>query len=252
VQPVVTTVQQTTAPVLTAVAQITPPVLAAVDQVAAAAAGSPLVEQALQTATQVVAPIVDETGQVLQPVAKATEQVHGRLAASAERDGVPLGGPVQDPTTSTREPGSVGGPTQQSGVVGPARETADTVRTSSPASQTSPFGRRHASSRADQAMPAFPLGLEPLVPTQDTTLDTSSSPRHTSASPAPAPRPFAPGAPFGFFATTAAGGASFFVPLFAVVAAIFLLAAQGVGRRLRPTKAPPQLPILALSLERPG
>jgi hypothetical protein len=47
-------------------------------------------------------------------------------------------------------------------------------------------------------------------------------------------------------------GSGIFVPLVALAAAMLFLAAQRVGRRLRPAVASPRLPILALSLERPG
>jgi hypothetical protein len=250
-QPVVSTVQQVT-PVLATVTQTTTPVLATVDQVVApvVAAVSPLVEQTAQMAAQVIEPILDEAGRVLEPVARTTEHAAAPMISRGPQQRAPHLGHVQETTTPSDEPGPVGGPTPESGVVGPARATPSPAVTSS----TAPIIGSHVFT-LPQRLPAATRQavvrpIATVVPRD--VLDSSSSSPHTTASQTPAPGPFAPGRPFGFFATAATGGASFFVPLFAVVAAIFLLAAQGVGRRLRPTLAPPQLPILALSLERPG
>jgi hypothetical protein len=251
VQPVLDTVQQATTPVLATVAQTAAPVLTAADQAAAPtmALVSPLLQQTEQTATQVIAPVVDEAGQALGPVVKATDHVAAPLVSTATQ-GTSRMGPVQDTTTPIRDPGSAGGPTQQSGVVEPARGTPSIVVMRPHASPTQ---RPPRGSTPHVSGPAPLAGFGSALVTQGSTADASSGPRQATASRPTGPRgPFAPGRPFGFSAAPATGGASFFVPLFAVVAAILLLAAQGVGRRLRPALASPQLPILALSLERPG
>ena len=249
-QPVVATVQRATAPVVATVAQAAAPVLATVDQVAAptVAAVSPLLQQ---TAAQVIAPIVDTTGQILEPVAKATVQAMAPLDSRAARNDAPPLGPVQATTTPSSHTGSVGGPTHQPGVVGPARVAPAPAET---ASSPSPV-RRHGAGAAQRLTPPTqrPRVVPVLMPEDAAAVNGSPSSSHATVSQTRAPdHPFAPDRPFGFSATAATGGASFFVPLFAVIAAIFLLAALGVGRRLRPALAPPRLPILALSLERPG
>ncbi len=76
----------------------------------------------------------------------------------------------------------------------------------------------------------------------------------TTASSSPRiPQPFAPGGPLsGLASASATAGAGALVPLLAALAAALLLAAPGLGRRLRPGLAPWPQPILPLSLERPG
>ncbi len=258
VTPVVTTVQQATAPVLTTMQQTAAPVVATVAQVAAPAVAvvSPLVQQTTEAATQVVAPLLETTQQALDPVVTTAQQAVTPLTGRAAQHDAPLTGPVQDAATPTPEQGSVGGPTQQPGVAEPARvnpapTTDDVTVTARPAAGAAAHTRGGAGNGSFGSPRAPQTGFVASFTPESAVHETPAT-RHSSASPVRAPGPFAPGKPSGFSATPGAGGGSIFVPLFAVIAAMLLLAAQGVGRRLRPTLAPPRLPILALSLERPG
>jgi hypothetical protein len=67
------------------------------------------------------------------------------------------------------------------------------------------------------------------------------------------PAPTGPWGPLGSLTSvSAAPGSGAMLVFFAALAAIFLLAAPGVGRRLRPALAPWPLPLSLASLERPG
>jgi hypothetical protein len=196
----------------------------------------------------VIAPALDGTGQILEPLVTTTKPVVAPLASRAAQSSATPLGPVQDTTTPTGQTGLAGGPTQQQGVVGPARGPQSASTTRSHVSPVRPQQRDSARSVPAMA-PQFRFHRTFVAISPD----GASSPHQTTASRPSAPHsPFAPDGPFGLALAAATAGASFFLPLFAVLAATFLLAAQGVGRRLRPTLAPPQLPILALSLERPG
>ena len=98
------------------------------------------------------------------------------------------------------------------------------------------------SSSTLRGLPSVPSGGE----------DATGTSAAATASPVPRdPVPFAPGSPLsGLASASASAGAG--ALLLAALAATLLLAAPGLGRRLRPKLAPWPQPIPQLSLERPG
>jgi len=109
---------------------------------------------------------------------------------------------------------------------------------------------KDSATRADASAPAITLLSAP------TTNAAQSSPAAGAAMPSSQPHAPLPDIPSGpltaLFSASASVGGGALVLLLAALAAATLLAAPGVGRRLRPTLAPWPQPIPHLSLERPG
>jgi hypothetical protein len=278
--PLTTTVEQATTPVATTVQQAAAPVVAAAERTAAPVlrtverAAEPVVSTVQQTARPLVTavrqtaapaleasqlgltPVVTTTRQVLDPVLSSLTQVTSRLAGAR--------GQATTPGREAVRP--AGGPAAQSpGVVQPGTLTVGPELAIAPVDEalTTPFRRLEETavatprphSRAARRQEPGTTSFDPgswLGATPWSDRETAPGVRPATAAPA-TPGPLAPTWPFGFSLSAAPfSGGAFFVPLFAALAATFLLAAQGVGRRLRPALAPLRLPVLALSLERPG
>lgn len=114
-------------------------------------------------------------------------------------------------------------------------------------SDASPAQGRDAGASA-RRLPILPSG-----PVDDVGRASPGSRGTSAVRPSNSPMPTAPGGPPGALGsafTSAAAGA--LVIFLAALAAALLLAAPGLGRRLRPTLAPWPLPDPQLSLERPG
>jgi hypothetical protein len=234
--PVLETVQQTQLPATTPspvsaaaepLLQQTPPTLDPVLDIAAPALGA--LDETTRTATEVVSPLLQAT----QPV------VGTRMPPAA----------VDAPPTKAA--------TREEGVRLVAEEEPSVVPTTVklPAALPAPRG----SGREELAMPMRravevpPQGSSSIASVpggpENTTADLGGT--EISLSLPSAPAPFAPGGPLSGLAwASASAGAGAF--LLAVLAAALLLAAPGLGRRLRLILAPWPQPILQVSLERPG
>jgi hypothetical protein len=261
VTPVTTMVQQTAAPVVSTVEQTTAPLVTTVQQAAAPVlettapllqTTAPLVTTVDETLAPVLQPALETTQDVLAPVVTTTQQALVPVADPLAHSAAPLAGSVRQTTTPEGQAGrSDGGSTTAPGVVAPVQ--ADDLRPT-PAAPTAGGSASRTPSPIRLEVQRTPIEVAPwLGSTLEPGLDSASGRHHATASPERLPGPSAPDGHGGFSVSSAPGGSgSFFVPLFAVLAATLLLAAQGVGRRLRLTPTPPQLPILATSLERPG
>ena len=212
-----TTIEQTAAPLLATVEETVSRTTATVDEVLA-----PTLESAgetLRRTTPVRARQLPNVTQAESISSPAVESVAAPIAATAIDSGA-------------HHPG-LAAPTRETGETRVVRPVGD-----APRGRRGGGGHAHGSwsvstaAAADFAMPVNPRGA--------------------SARPDAGHSPLTPASPFESSMSTAPSGGGFFFPLVAVVAATLLLAAPGVGRRLRPVTAPLRLPILALSLERPG
>jgi hypothetical protein len=210
--------------VLQTATQIIAPLVTTVEQLAA---------PVLTTAGQVVAPIASAAENVIAPV--ATSGTASQLIAGVEQDVAPA---IVAPALASSEPLTPGTTTEANGVQPTIRMTEAIVP--------------KRGSSAISTMPATPV--TDSFASLPSASQVAPNAREATASPSRESQPFGPARPHGFPASagTAGAGGGSTAPLFAALAAILLLAAPGLGRRLRLRLAPRPLPILATSLERPG
>jgi hypothetical protein len=267
--PVVARVEQAAAPTLTAVTDTAAPLVATATQAAQplVQAAAPLLQTtgqtiALVTTTveQTVAPVLDTAQQALAPVVNTTSQVVAPLASAGESLLVTA---APEAATSDRGAGRlVGGPTvPPQAVAEPAPATtpepeSPSLSPSTPIRRDGTHPRAVSDTRAPSAPAATastPLPAPLWTGVADTLPGSQTGSPGAKAAPGGGSQPFSPSSPFGFASSAVPpAGSGIFVPLVALAAAMLFLAAQRVGRRLRPAVASPRLPILALSLERPG
>lgn len=226
VQPVVQPVLQAPAPVLTSIE----PVLEAAEPLTA-----PLLEA--------TAPLLEATGPALEATAPLLETAsQARMSSSpatvpSSASGAATVGDAAAQSTSTSVPGTAP-PTLLAAIDSPrpsaSRDTEAVVT-----------GPSHGAIAAIEWSSPWPPS--DVAPRDGRT-------RHTAtAGSSRMPKPTGPSGPLGFLASvSAAPGSGALLVFFAALAAIILVAAPGLGRRLRPDMAPWPLPITLASLERPG
>ena len=250
VQPVVESTTQATAVAVT-------PVLVA----ASGAAGS-----VVETTTETAKPLVDTTvATILRPALDTATPVLATARAAGRDATANIAAPVQFAPRDLAAPAPGGDgaavasmPAERS----PSEPTTGAAVEASHSAALPPVVRVHGQRSANREVE------ETLVPsrTQDPT-SISSAPQlaeqlaadgspetiaRATARPVGPTRDF-PGSPGGLAGSTAAAFGSGSTSVFAaVLAAAFLLAALGAGRRLRLAETPWPLPILFASLERPG
>jgi hypothetical protein len=215
------------------------------------AAAQPLVEPLASPVVDAAAPLMDATAPAIETTAPLLDATTPALRASASTQ-----------HDATPEPGaaSTGTPTSSEGVVlepVPSGPDIPALLTSPPADTraAAPPGRLEVPGQSlrDSAWAAGTRG--PSDRWQTTfTAHRDGRATHTARAGAPrTPSPTGPGGPLGFLAAVSAAFASSGALIFfAALAAIILVAAPGLGRRLRPAMAPWPLPIPLPSLERPG
>ena len=233
--PVVSTAQQTTALAGQLVLDIPAQAAHGLDEVATSVA------EPVTAATEAVALLVNTTAPMLE----------------ATRAGVISTGPsLEDAQPVARVPQVVeiaqvvtGAPPLGDDEL-PASATATTHTESAFDSRVSDASRAQ---RRDAGASAPRLPILPSGPVDDVGRASPGSRGTSAVRPSNSPMPTAPGGPPGALGsafTSAAAGA--LVIFLAALAAALLLAAPGLGRRLRPTLAPWPLSNPQLSLERPG
>ena len=279
--PAAPVVAQAVAPVAQAAAPVTQAAAPAVAQVTApvAQAVNPVVQQVAGPALTAVQPVVQPVLQATAPVLTSIEPV----LEAAE----PLTAPLLEATAPLLE---ATGPALE--VTAPLLETATQARMSPSSTVVPPPGLGAASagdaaaqststSVSETVPPTLLVATDPprpsasrdagavtTGPSRGATASIESSPPWASAEMAPRdgrtghtatagpsrlPKPTAPSRPLGFLTSvSAAPGSGALLVFFAALAAIILVAAPGLGRRLRPDMAPWPLPITLASLERPG
>ena len=276
---------QATAPVAQTAGSVASPAAPVVAQAVApvAQAAAPVTQAAAPAVAQVTAPVAQAVNPVVQPVAGPVLTSIEPVLEAAE----PLTAPLLEATAPLLE---AAGPALEA--TAPLPETATQARmSSSPATVPSPAsGAASVGDAAAQSTSTSVPGTAPPTPlaasdsprpsaSRDTEADVTgrshgaiaaiewSSPwpppdvaprdgrtRHTAtAGSSRMPKPTGPSGPLGFLTSvSAAPGSGALLVFFAALAAIILVAAPGLGRRLRPDMAPWPLPITLASLERPG
>jgi hypothetical protein len=188
--------------------------------------GAPIVQ--LTTPTLATADAIAKTA---QPIVATTTLALESATASALEPAKPTTGPTTPEPVST-----LATPPE------PAGRPATAAAVSAVTARTSPL--------------VFGIVSPPTLPAPSYATTSTDGGSAASASRAPrAPTTPTPGGPLGILSTAFAsgtGGGALFVFLLAALAAALHLAAPGLGRRLRSALAPWPLPILELSLERPG
>jgi hypothetical protein len=268
-------VAQAAAPIVQPVAQAAAPVLAAVEPVVQAAAPVLVAAQPILVAAQ---PVLDAGAPILEATSPLLESTGPLLESSAPLLGST--GPLSSSTRQILSSGSSPG-TPQTGIAATpgsslpasapaAAETAAPLIT--PVAATTPSGvpvsgdpvtvavapstrdRRPVFRAGRDATPTigYATGMEYSAATPAASTDGQRARTAKAVSP-DRPAPNVPSGPIGFLAAISAAFASSAALLFvAALAAVFLLVAPGLGRRLRPRLASRPLPIYLISLERPG
>jgi hypothetical protein len=245
-------VAQATAPV----AQVATPGPKAAEPVLAQTAPvlesvQPLVEPLASPVVEAAAPLLGATAPVMETTAPPLDATTPARRASA---------PTRHGATSEPGAASSGTPTSSEGVVSEAAPTGADIPTllTSPPSDTraaAPPERLevHGRSLRDSTWAAGDRGPSDGWQTTFTAYRDGRGTHTAKAGTPRAPSPTEPGGLLGFLAAVSAAFASSGALLFfAALAAIILVAAPGLGRRLRPPLAPWPLPIPLPSLERPG
>jgi hypothetical protein len=267
-------------PVTTAAASVAVPVAKAAEPVTASAA--PAVTGATKPITSSAAPVVTEVTKplapVTEPLAAAADQVARPLVESTE----PLLAPVAPilapavselteplaPVTKTILPAGAATPAV-SGETAAGAPRAASFETATPAAPASPPARPAYDASGGASVAGMAVSLVPSQPVDTPRARVSpggappgspgalwagtAPPRHEVASarqPDPLQWPLRGNGDTGV--SFAVGSGAGIAILLAALAAGLLLAAPGLGRRLRPRLAPWRLPTLHLSLERPG
>ncbi len=250
----VETTTQTVAPAVATVQNTVAPVVAQIDRTLATTTGSldetiaTTLETGSSTINDVTASLMERNGDVLGPLVQPVF------------DGVRSSRSTLDGTTATLPstvPAARAAFVEPTPLIGQAADTPGTVSGGGTADSTVPPDPRRTTARVGIAPSgrrggdSATLGVVPGSPLAASV--TGSATPSTTARPAESPGELPPSAPLAPAGSAASGSSNgFSVPLFAAIAATLLLAAQGVGRRLRPLMALPPLPIFDLSLERPG
>ncbi|MGH3128909.1 MAG: hypothetical protein ACRDPX_13395 [Gaiellaceae bacterium] len=280
-EPVAATTAETAAPVVAqvaapitqaaapVVAQVTAPVAQVVDPVVQQAAGPMLtaVQPIVQTAAPVLAaaqPVLEAAEPLTAPLLAATAPLLDTAGAVLEAT-APLLETTTEAQASSSSPATA--PTSASGASNAPSENAAAQPTSTSAAGTvtpalvvAADGARPPASREGGAVATGPrreatAAIEPssLWPQAYGATRADRKAHTAKAGSSRTPAPTGPSGPFGFLTSvSAAPGSGALLVFFAALAAIILVAAPGLGRRLRPDMAPWPLPITLASLERPG
>ena len=269
----VQTVTQAAVPVVETVADVTEAPVQTATQ-----AASPVVETAataaegpVQTVTQAAAPVLETvegaTAVVTEPVATLTGTVTTPLvetttarventlgSASGTRAATSTLAGMQQATGDQSAGSIIAGDTPLSASGGIATATTLITPPGIANSALAPFAPYPSPDFATPPDRALGVITFPSAPVGDVRVTS-----YGDSEPMPSSRPHRPSPDVPsrdltaiFSGSTSAGGAGALVILLATLAAGFLLAAPGLGRRLRPRLAPWPRPILQLSLERPG
>ena len=238
-----TTVVSTVAPVVQTAAPVVQQAAAPVVQTAA-----PVVQYAAGPALGAAAPLLRPAGQVTDSVGDPVRKVSPALnAAHGSLDPAATVAGSTEATVAGEEATAAGGSNDE--VVVPTAALGERDAVTGRARSARDIGHRPPRVLSISTIPRVPVHAE----------GSSSDPTSAAGSrtTAVSPRRSAPEVPsgpfFGLFAAMAAAlasGASLI--LVAALAAALVLAAPGLGRRLRLTLAPWPLPTALPSLERPG
>ena len=243
-------VVQTAAPVVPTVAPVVQTAAPVVQQAAAPVVqtAAPVVQYAAGPALGAAAPLLRPAGQVTDTVGDPVRKVSPALnAAHGSLDPAATVAGSTEATVAGEEATAAGGSNDE--VVVPTAALGERDAVTGRARSARDIGHRPPRVLSISTIPRVPVHAE----------GSSSDPTSAAGSrtTAVSPRRSAPDVPsgpfFGLFAAMAAAlasGASLI--LVAALAAALVLAAPGLGRRLRPTLAPWPLPTALPSLERPG
>jgi hypothetical protein len=231
------TLAQTTAPVLEPVrqAQLLPGTAETIEAVTESVVEP--VAETLPVAEAATQPLLRQTRSTLDSVIEATAPAHGALDVATDAPRT-ASAPVEE---------TVAAPREEQAIVEAVSER--------PVARTPDSSDRDELTTSPRRAPGVPLASP--APSDFSALPSLTGADLGGAKASPslpsAPAPFAPGAPLsGFASASAAAGAGVFALLLAALAGALIMAAPGLGRRLRPGLAPGPQPIPQLSLERPG